>query len=633
MFCPSCGNELQDSDNFCSTCGRKVDGRELKSATEKVSDERKQVPLTFKEFKANKEKERAQHFRPPTKIRSKAKRKLTASEDVNTTVRINSGIMLFNGQELKNQRGKALVLSLKKTATAEEQLEACLDKHTAHSKNVIKPNAKYVILYSDGTKVEKLKEADEQFVLHKHKAECGKPYHRLTFFLCPEVDYSLATLQQCIVESSSDDSGDDLCPNVLKDEEGQHKSRKVENSDPAIVLDLSNSSPEVRSSVSTVPTCTNDENSKASSSQSNDHYASEYTTLSEMFPQLGDDKIKETLCDAHYNIEEAISNILETAALQTTPQQVYASFEFCNDIDSDEDFRNTDALQNCVDPLETENKEDSTNEVPISSMIRKLAAEKLKSDASLRVKVRRSNVWEDARFKIKKCSDSDLRNIIKVQFVGEPAVDEGGPRNEFYSLVHSEMSKSSLFIGEQDKKSFNHDILALERRDYYIYGQLCSMGILQGSPSPCFFTPTTADYIVFGKIEKVSTCITDVPNPKVRQKLEDWAKIKDPEVFAKVASFECPFRFKASFSKPVVTIEDKDKLFHAIALHYNLLTALSEINQFVEGLNLHGLLDHVRQHPLKARQLFLHTENQLTAEKVDDLFMPVFSPRGSNKRT
>ena len=477
MFCSSCGNKLQDSNNFCSTCGRKVDGLELKSATEKVSDERKQVPLTFKEFKANKEKERAQHFRPPTKIRSKAKRKLTASEDVNTTVRINSGIMLFNGQELKNQRGKALVLSLKKTATAEEQLEACLDKHTAHSKNVIKPNVKYVILYSDGTKVEKLV---------NHITD-------LHFFFVPKLTIHFATLQQCIVESSSDDSGDDLCPNVLKDEESQHKSRKVENSDPAIVLDLSNSSPEVRSSVSTVPTCTNDENSKASSSQSNDHYASEYTTLSEMFPQLGDDKIKETLCDAHYNIEEAISNILETAALQTTPQQVYASFEFCNDIDSDEDFRNTDALQNCVDPLETENKEDSTNEVPISSMIRKLAAEKLKSDASLRVKVRRSNVWEDARFKIKKCSDSDLRNIIKVQFVGEPAVDEGGPRNEFYSLVHSEMSKSSLFIGEQDKKSFNHDILALERRDYYIYGKLCSMGILQGSPSPCFFTPTIAD--------------------------------------------------------------------------------------------------------------------------------------------
>ena len=192
--------------------------------------------------------------------------------------------------------------------------------------------------------------------------------------------------------------------------------------------------------------------------------------------------------------------------------------------------------------------------------------------------------------------------------------------------ISSEMSKSSLFIGEQDKKSFNHDILALERRDYYIYGQLCSMGTLQGSPSPCFFTPTIADYIVYGKIKKVSTCTTDVPNPKVRQKLEDLEKIKDQEVFTKFTSFECPFRFKAGFSKPVIVIEDKDKLFHAIVLHYTLLTSLPEINHFVEGLNFYGLLDHVRQHPLKARLLFLHAGNELKVEKVDDLFISVFSP-------
>ena len=42
---------------------------------------------------------------------------------------------------------------------------------------------KYIILYSDGTKVEKLKEANVQFVLHKYKAECGKPHHRHFFFV------------------------------------------------------------------------------------------------------------------------------------------------------------------------------------------------------------------------------------------------------------------------------------------------------------------------------------------------------------------------------------------------------------------------------------------------------------------
>ena len=75
---------------------------------------------------------------------------------------------------------------------------------------------------------------------------------------------------------------------------------------------------------------------------------------------------------------------------------------------------------------------------------------------------------------MKICSDSDLRNIIKVQFEGEPTVDKDGPKNEFYSLLHNEMSKSSLFIGELVKKSFNHNILALEERDYYIYMGNCA---------------------------------------------------------------------------------------------------------------------------------------------------------------
>ena len=29
-------------------------------------------------------------------------------------------------------------------------------------------------------------------------------------------------------------------------------------------------------------------------------------------------------------------------------------------------------------------------------------------------------------------TESDLNNIIRVQFVGEPAVDQGGPHNEFF---------------------------------------------------------------------------------------------------------------------------------------------------------------------------------------------------------
>ncbi len=155
---------------------------------------------------------------------------------------------------------------------------------------------------------------------------------------------------------------------------------------------------------------------------------------------------------------------------------------------------------------------------------------------------------------------------------------------------------------------------------------------MQGSPSPCFLAPSVVYYMVYGKIEKVETCIGDIPNQKVKQKQEELEKIEDPEAFSKNASFECSFRFKAGFSKPIITFQEKDKLFHAVALHYTLLSSLSEINQVMEELNVHGLLDHLRKKPQQARRLFLYSENQLNAEQVDNLFMPSFSPKGSNKR-
>ena len=139
--------------------------------------------------------------------------------------------------------------------------------------------------------------------------------------------------------------------------------------------------------------------------------------------------------------------------------------------------------------------------------LRKLATEKVQRDKPLRIKVRRRNIWEDSKVKLAKYTESVLNNIIKVQFVGEPAVDQGGPRNEFFSLLHREVCGSNMFIGNETCKLFNHNLLALEQRNYFIYGQLCSLAIMQGSPAPSFLSPTLADYIVFWRTEQSS-----VPN-------------------------------------------------------------------------------------------------------------------------
>ena len=399
-FCSSCGNKLDDSNVFCPACGTKVRAPESYNSVTNIVNGKERLPLTFRDFKAIKEKERATHFRPSTNSRDKSKRKLISNENLDESVNVNIGIMLYDGQKLKCQRGKSLLVTLKKSAQAVELLNASLNKHKAHSKNLIKPNVKYVILYPDGSKVIKLKETDDDFVLHKYKMECKKPYHRITFFLCPEVDYSMASLQQCLFDESSDD--DDVSKQELIDEENEPKSRKLN--------DQENVTTEV-DTTSTVRDCqilssdsytdnkdklfintgmsSNDADAKACSQSCRNNHQLNYGTLCEMFPQVCDSEIKEALDNASGNIEVAVSHILDTTSLQpslhTTPQEVYASLEFCNDIDSDDDFKD---LSNTADAVAEHKTEASiNNKEPIADVIRKFAEEKLEKDCTFRVKV------------------------------------------------------------------------------------------------------------------------------------------------------------------------------------------------------------------------------------------------------
>ena len=141
-----------------------------------------------------------------------------------------------------------------------------------------------------------------------------------------------------------------------------------------------------------------------------------------------------------------------------------------------------------------------------------------------------------------------------------------------------------------------------------------------------------ADYIVFGELSRAQSRIDDVFDKKVRDKLKELKIIENPEEFKRVGSSECALRFDAGFCNPIVTIEDKVKMLHIITLHYTLLQSLAEVNQFIEGLKLNGLLECMRQHPYEARKLFIYENNQISGEELDDLLVPLFAEPGSNKR-
>ena len=68
------------------------------------------------------------------------------------------------------------------------------------------------------------------------------------------------------------------------------------------------------------------------------------------------------------------------------------------------------------------------------------------NDGILKFVVRRNFLWMDTIRKLRR-STKGLNYPIRVDFLGESAIDAGGPRREFFSLLVSCAAKANVLIG------------------------------------------------------------------------------------------------------------------------------------------------------------------------------------------
>lgn len=68
---------------------------------------------------------------------------------------------------------------------------------------------------------------------------------------------------------------------------------------------------------------------------------------------------------------------------------------------------------------------------------------------------------EDTIFALRRGFDE--KKHIRVRFVGEPAVDEGGPRREFFMLLMNAIANSgSLLQGPPNRRVLRHNTSAFQ---------------------------------------------------------------------------------------------------------------------------------------------------------------------------
>lgn len=136
-----------------------------------------------------------------------------------------------------------------------------------------------------------------------------------------------------------------------------------------------------------------------------------------------------------------------------------------------------------------------------------------------RIHVRRSHLFSDATRAFSR-TNFNVSKMLKVVFVGEPSVDEGGPRREFFQLLLKEaFTSSGLFVGWPQNVIPIHSVEAVAANKYYIVGKMISTCLVQGGQPPACFAAAVADYLIYDEI-KSEPSLSDIPDHNVRRKLE-----------------------------------------------------------------------------------------------------------------
>ena len=132
----------------------------------------------------------------------------------------------------------------------------------------------------------------------------------------------------------------------------------------------------------------------------------------------------------------------------------------------------------------------------------------------VRVIVRRKHVLQDTLHQLRCGLDTS-----RVTFVGEPAIDTGGPMREYLNILMSSVARNNtLFSGEDSCRVPTQNLIELEKKTFFHIGAIFALSLVHGGSSPQFLAPSVANYIVHG-CDSVQVSVEDIPSKEMKDKV------------------------------------------------------------------------------------------------------------------
>ena len=145
----------------------------------------------------------------------------------------------------------------------------------------------------------------------------------------------------------------------------------------------------------------------------------------------------------------------------------------------------------------------------------------MSSDESVKFVIRRNNVVDDVMRKMNMFFKNSVIKPITVEFVGEEAIDDGGPLRELYTIFYDNVP-GGLLYGPEKNYWFMHDAHRNEKCHFYLFGKFVAIGLLQGVQGPHYFCIPLVEYILSDEVtaSAITVQLTDFPVFEVKEKLD-----------------------------------------------------------------------------------------------------------------
>nr|XP_021328571.1 G2/M phase-specific E3 ubiquitin-protein ligase-like isoform X1 [Danio rerio] len=536
-------------------------------------------------FRAIKEKERKTFFTKKSHASKKDK-----------GVKIYIGSMERHCGVLKPLRGKRLPLEVETNWTSEQVLIA--GKKKVKDFNQDMEDGPYVLLYPDGSEVKNIPGTNTPFKLQLYKEAIGKAYQRITLYICTVEDF-FAT--DCNEDSSSEDS-------VVQVKFTSHSQH--DESDTLIW-----------------------DSADEAGSSSHRYYLS---------------KVKRTFSEVQVLHKIIFSCYFFRPPDHSLPVQEQEAGKIRTNIqehvrDQQKCYTNyTRLYAPIVIESDSEGSDQSTQHVEEEWISDAISAADIVSDLSQKIirtscsrfNINRANIWDGAVRGFKRASYDPLHDML-VKFTDdegstEDAVDTGGPKREFLTLLMDCLKARRIFDGPENGRFLTFNNAAVREDEYFLAGRMIAVSIVHGGPGPRFLSNMLYDYLI-GRTD-INGTVEDVTDETMKAALIEISSAESlDELHTLIEKYESLLQTAGCFDFPQ-SVKGKDNIVKDFILWYIIYRNQYSVQRFRDGLSTLDVINALQQHPIAFRPYMCYSVDRLTAVSLEDVFKPQLSEPGSTRR-